>query len=272
MRNKIKIGSGTGFLYVWDDEVYLITNYHVITCRDPKNPEFLLNGYPDSPDRIEFTLTKRNDLSGRVIFIDLSEDAIFLEHSERNEGVDIVALKIIFNTELKKYVTSQNDLSLVEDINIEVTSNLFIVGYPWGNSAITRFPIWKKGTVASEPNLHIGVEKIFIDTITHPGMSGSPVFASEERSMLIVSKKTHDLYHGESSGKTSALERIMQLDPNDLKRSQLVKHFQLIGVYSGRLTMGINDPQLGIVWPLKLIKEVLQHGVRATNPYPPIIN
>ena len=40
------------------------------------------------------------------------------------------------------------------------------------------FPIWKRGSIASEPEIPIdGKPMFYIDTATRQGMSGAPVFA-----------------------------------------------------------------------------------------------
>ena len=56
LRKGIKIGGGTGFIYCQAESQkhFLITNYHVITARDPKDPKRLLTGYPDSPDELNW--------------------------------------------------------------------------------------------------------------------------------------------------------------------------------------------------------------------------
>ena len=62
-KNGDKIGDGTGFIYeeISLGKKFLITNYHVLTCRYPKNPESLLKGYPDSPDEIRFFIFNKRD-------------------------------------------------------------------------------------------------------------------------------------------------------------------------------------------------------------------
>lgn len=269
-----EIGSGTGFFYERNNNFFLVTNYHVLTCRDPKDPSILLDKILSSPDRITFNisvLTGQEFGVASTLELSVDENSVFLEHKKRSHGVDLVALKVNFTPIQREVITTQQDIQLVSDIPIEITSNLFIVGYPWGFSPMDNLPVWKKGTVASEPNIiSEDLPKIYVDSFTHPGMSGSPVFASDEREVIMLDEKTHKLKEREEQGEISALEFITQLDPEKLKITRKLKHFRIVGVYSGRVSMGRFDPQIGIVWPIYLVDEMIDDGRIATNPFPPI--
>ncbi|MEK0167950.1 serine protease [Pseudescherichia vulneris] len=273
-KNGIVIGSGTGFFYEHEEDYFLITNYHVLTCREPKNPECLLEGYPDSPDRVSFNIPYFDGQEHGVvanISLDIDENSVFTEHKDRHKGIDLVALKINISEHQRSIITTQKDIELVDDIAVEVTSNLFIVGYPWGQSASPHLPIWKKGTIASEPQLIFEeIQKIYIDTFTNPGMSGSPVFASEDRDGYIYNPKYESLYIMSINGEEAAIEKISNIDPNDIRQIRRFKHFRFMGIYSGRITFASKDPQVGIVWPLPLLEELLNNGVKTHHPYPPI--
>src|SRR5690242_7246944 len=53
-------------------------------------------------------------------------------------------------------------------------AKLFVIGYPQNTENF--YPIWKSGTIASEPNLMpLGIPFFYIDATTRKGMSGSPV-------------------------------------------------------------------------------------------------
>jgi hypothetical protein len=120
---------------------------------------------------------------------------------------------------------------------LSMGSDAFILGYPFGISLGT-FPIWKRGSIATEPDLAgaAGNPHFFLlDTASRPGMSGSPVIlrtvsaAAMERGNLTLSTGTNT---------------------------------RLIGVYSGRLPA--NEPldaQLGMVWPISLAEEIVAHGI-----------
>ena len=99
------------------------------------------------------------------------------------------------------------------------------MGYPRGMSGGGHFPIWKRATIATEPDVDLdGLPRFYVDTATREGMSGSPVYAQEVGYWL-------------PEGET------------DKAKASIGKGRRFIGVYSGRL--GAEDEfkaQLGIVW------------------------
>src|SRR4051812_28778574 len=58
------------------------------------------------------------------------------------------------------------------------SSHCFVLGYPEGMIGPGRTPIWKRGSIASEPGYNWRDKPSFlIDTATRNGMSGAPVVA-----------------------------------------------------------------------------------------------
>lgn len=273
-KNQIKIGSGTGFFYEYNGEYFLITNYHVLTGREPKRPESLISGYPDSPDRISFDILNFFENEVRVVAevnLDIDDSTVFLEHKDRQKGVDLVALKIQVESIQRPAITTQKDIDIVDDIAVEITSNLFIVGFPWGQSVSSQLPIWKKGTVASEPYLIFDdIFKMYIDVYSNPGMSGSPVFASEDREDYIYNPRYETLFKKSIEGDNEAARAIADVNINDIRQIRKFKYFRLMGVYSGRVKFSTNDPQIGIVWPITLIDQMINDELLVKHPYPPI--
>src|SRR5712692_4802988 len=51
-----KVGSGTAFFHRRLGRHFLITNWHVVTARNPQNPGELLEGYPVSPTSFQLHL------------------------------------------------------------------------------------------------------------------------------------------------------------------------------------------------------------------------
>src|SRR5437773_905449 len=50
-----------------------------------------------------------------------------------------------------------------------------VPGYPYGLAG-AGFPVWKRGSFATEPGISPAIQlHMFIDTASRPGMSGSPV-------------------------------------------------------------------------------------------------
>ncbi|HEM8614766.1 TPA: trypsin-like peptidase domain-containing protein [Citrobacter amalonaticus] len=268
--NDREIMVGTGFLYNhknYQDPI-LITNYHVLTCREPKNPASLLNNIGSSPNKIKCHIWAPNGSSCHTFHINIDEHSEWLEHPLRSEGVDIVGIPIIFTRDVK--YTSQKDVNNSDTIPLHVASDVSIVGYPHGLSVNEHLPIWKNGVVASEPDVKISsLDCFYIDATTKEGMSGSPVFSHEYTTQTIVSPEVHNLYKQRERGEISPLQFITSVSPDIFKNTIQVKKFKLIGIYSGRVTVGAHMPDVGIVWKLSLIEEMLSSQNRVKSEYPP---
>jgi len=272
IRNGHKIGSGTGFIYFHKEmkSHFLITNYHVLTARNPKEPERLLKGYPDSPDELQWKAFKKGTMEVSSGSIDLlvGDNIEWIEHSMRDHGVDIAAVRINFPDDTS--VWSQDMLGLVDDIDLEVGAELFIVGYPYGIAVRDVLPLWKRGTIASEPLIKPNnLSRFYIDATTMPGMSGSPVFAVETRKLVDLKGDSASAFREHEEGDVSALDLFKRLNPQAFAEPYNKKHYRLVGIYSGRLVDGEKDPSIGIVWNFHLIEELFTNPIIAKHPYPP---
>ena len=185
-------------------------------------------------------------------------------HPTVGQRVDVVALEIE-----ERFVTGStkciNDIEFDSNISIEVADDIFIIGYPHGYSSGKRLPIWKRGSVASEPDIDLyDLPLMLVDTASRPGMSGSPV----------IYRRTgmHNLKNG-SLADDSLFGRIQNF----------------CGVYSGRLkskqaslcTQNCRkrmcpdcdenyslDTQLGMVWKSEVIEQIIEGKRRDTGYYP----
>ncbi|MEQ0186230.1 trypsin-like peptidase domain-containing protein [Klebsiella sp. CN_Kp098] len=268
--NDREIMVGTGFLYSHEDyeNPILITNYHVLTCRYPKEPESLMGQIGSSPNKITCHVWAPDGSSLHTFHINIDANTSWLEHPLRDKGVDLVGIPIIFNGNIgyTNQVTIQNN----DAIPLHVASDLSIVGYPFGLAVNTHLPIWKKGIVASEPNVKVsGLDCFYIDATTKEGMSGSPVFTHEYTTQIIVSPEVHELHQRRERGEISALDFISALPAESMKNTIQVKKFKLVGIYSGRVTIGKSMPEIGIVWKVSLIEEMLTAKNWVTSEYPP---
>jgi hypothetical protein len=114
--------------------------------------------------------------------------------------------------------------------------DVFVLGYPFGPGK-TGLPIWKRGSIASEPDLVPLVESyLFVDTASRPGMSGSPV--------IVRTYATHVSEGNEITFTAGAANKF-------------------IGVYSGRLhTQNPLEAQIGMVWSPTYIDEIIDGGFK----------
>lgn len=252
------LGSGTGFFYLppASDTLYLVTNYHVVTASDPGTPDVLMKGIKARPEEIRYRLLSRPDLALVTGSIDLTA-ITFLEHPRRADGVDIAAVPVTPPSD--GLFLTQGSLGLVEDIELMVGGELFIVGFPFGIGAGDFLPIWKRGTIASEPNFQPnGLNMFYIDATTKPGMSGSPVFAAESRDFLKLDDEASRAFAEWERGEREPMDVIKLLqgkEPPAVRKREL----RLVGVYSGRLTTHRGeDTQVGIVWKRELLDEMFQ--------------
>jgi hypothetical protein len=152
-------------------------------------------------------------------------------HPVDGAAVDVVAIPLTgaeTNPVLNLYPI--NPLS-AQGLLIRIAMEVFILGYPFGPEP-PGFPVWKRGSIASEPHLvQLGPKHLLVDTASLPGMSGSPVIRRSWTNHLVDAIYTTD-------------------------NSQVGTKF--IGVYSGRRKGPHgSDTQLGMVWPASNITDIL---------------
>lgn len=243
-RTDYPIASGTGFIYEFASKFFLITNWHNVTGKNPITGGHLSANCAE-PD--VFTIFFRDKDSPETCWEktlclykdnDMKEPAWF-EHPTYKEKVDVVAIDI--NAELKEnyQLFPINNIPFEESIPPEVSDDVFTVGYPFAEHAYLHMPIWKKGSIASEPQINLAqTPKLYIDTATRPGLSGSPV--------IYQRIGTHNI------------------DKNGIpeKNAYIGRMRGFLGVYSGRFGSDEKKAQLGIVWKASVIDEILSNVVK----------
>jgi hypothetical protein len=112
---------------------------------------------------------------------------------------------------------------------------VFILGYPF-KIELPAYPVWKRGSIASEPQLVRVTDYMLVDTASRPGMSGAPV---------IRQSRTNHIFE----------TRGVAMFPGTLTK--------FISVYSGRVpTDHPHEAQIGLVWDGSLIEEIITGSVR----------
>lgn len=189
--------SGTGFFLQVRNTIYLITNNHVVGGKYHTD-EFKRNHKNDSakdtlPDVLSIRLFNKKvgtykfesigleDAKGNLLYTKIYEN-----EKDTSTLLDAVAIPIKgLNNIITSVTINGYDSSSIGDIPLYTSQQLFVIGYPQNTS--TFYPIWKGGTIASEPNfLHLGISTFYIDATTRKGMSGSPVIFRDDK---IVSSK-----------------------------------------------------------------------------------
>jgi hypothetical protein len=226
-------GNATGFVWKRGEQHYLITNWHVVTGRNAETDELET---PVQPDMLKCLLNLRIQDYGKqeyqIKIRDENNKPLWYAHPVRQRGSDVVAIPLpIRGDDPIVNMYPINTLKSEVDLAVEIGMEVFILGYPFGNDP-PAFPVWKRGSIASEPDLtRIGRGFMLVDTASRPGMSGSPVI-----------RRSYGFH----------------LLPDGAHSIQSTPQSKFIGIYSGRFhTKNPMDAQLGMVWPVEDIEEVI---------------
>lgn len=230
-----QLSHATGFISRLQGQPYLISNWHVFSGRDAHTGKTLAH-HGGCPDRLTILChhnlgDDRSVVKSINVEIRSGETNLWFQHPVHGQQVDVAAIPL----EIDPDVMTVDDVPETADMKIEVGQDVFILGYPLEPLLTQALPIWKRGTIASEPAYNFnGLNQFLVDTATREGMSGG----------LVVAR---------SSGGYSR-----ENGPSILAGGSF---FRRIGIYSGRL--GANDDglvQLGVVWRPVLIAETCAGG------------
>lgn len=241
--NGNRLSSATGFAVIHGDQPYLITNWHVVSGRDADSGE-LLSKTGAVPDELLVAFhwangegeTLRTGWRPSPIRL-LSEegDPLWLDHPN-GRRVDVAALPL---RDLPDGVSLHPvDLALSDaDIFAGPGSGVSIIGFPFGLTGGALFPIWKRGHIASEPDVDFDDRPMFlIDATTREGMSGAPVF----------------LRFAGHGYKSRAGFEVIAPGVVSLGNSEITR---FLGVYAGRIH---SSAEVGRVWRPEVISEILR--------------
>lgn len=180
--------TATGFFIRIKSQIYIITNNHVVggkfandeylrlhkrPCPKDSIPDaILLRMYGDLYNSFQWSSVPLLDKKGNEKWIKFYED-----EKDTTTLMDIVAIPIseVGNPNFKNHtIFDSSDVN--HNLDLYITQELFVVGYPLGWGQYMMYPLWKRGTIASYPNLiYLGISSFWIDATTRFGMSGSPV-------------------------------------------------------------------------------------------------
>ncbi len=170
------IGNATGFIIKSKTQYYLITNWHVVTGKNPDTQNWL-PGITTSPNKITIKHLGNPMLGQFAVKTETlmyGFDTLYKQFKIENKLVDAVAIPLKDTTDISIFPVNYSNT--YESINLSPTENVFVVGFPSGFS-LSGLPVWKSGTIASEPEINPEVKPIiYIDANGIGGMSGSPVY------------------------------------------------------------------------------------------------
>lgn len=267
----VPLGPATGFIYKYGQSIALVSNWHVFSGVNPLTGSLRdCRGF--CPNRVEFSLSLSDTKEGSVFFrseeVALVADGQslwwqhegYLDHEGKPKIVDIGVLEL--NERISDFEAVKQRIATFlahvivnmgateKDMTVKygyprVAAEVFILGYPKGLAKQGVLPIWKRGSIASEPLISVMDEApaMLVDAVTRDGMSGSPV-----------------LYFGDEitdgSGRPSPRGRDRRGEP------------WLVGVYAGRegVTSEENAMALGRVWHRRLLDEIFFQRVPGGSP------
>lgn len=241
------LGKGSGFFWKVDDKTFLITNWHNLSGKNP-NTDQAISKTGGLPDRVVFTAFKQVsgpdadgffEMSFTSVSVSLYQQELsgplWLQHPRFGKNVDVAAIDIsALVLDLKI-----NHANIVESdavLDSFPSQDVFVIGYPLGLITGAPSPVWKRGSIATEPGFDPnGLPMIYVDSATRSGMSGSVVVARH----IVVGKAIKKKDGTQDSPVLYAVRDVV------------------LGVYSGRLGVDQVQAQLGIVWKRSAIEETV---------------
>ncbi len=236
----------SGFLWREGEDWFLVTNWHNVTGINPLTLEHLGGFTPSHVTlSLKFEISRATDsrligVKDYTVPLYGHGGPLWLEHPS-GPNVDCVALMFKIPPDTGLATKPLNDHPFDDFYSPSVGDDCFILGYPKGLRGAGSTPLWKRGSIASEPNLGVNGEPIvLIDSATRKGMSGSPVIARHSGVYL--------------NG----------LSLNDKSVLGTVQCF--LGIYSGRTDDDELGLQIGRVWKSTVVTETIQRGRRGKDP------
>ncbi|WP_460975162.1 S1 family peptidase [Spirosoma knui] len=179
-KDSTQLRAATGFIVKSKSRRnYLITNWHVITNKNPVSQAWLDPKAQIEANRIAIVYNGKNlgDHNAKIEkLVDAKGAKLYQQFPFGKEMVDMVAIPLT-DTAQSVGLFPVNYKAQPDSAFMAPADRLFVIGFPLGYASVNAFPIWKSGLVASDPDLPQEGKPIFwIDDIGYPAMSGSPVY------------------------------------------------------------------------------------------------
>jgi len=178
----------TGVFFDYEDELYLVTNRHVVyneeIAKRPVALKLSLNR-KDGLTEKGLDLTKHDEYK-----IDLYSNGnpVWLEHPDNpkftfiGDKIDIAVIPLNKEEILDRFLITRFDIGSLKPATIPVIYGqaLMVMGYPLGfYDELNNLPIVRNATMASAFSAYYRGRPIFlIDSRLHQGVSGSPVLTN----------------------------------------------------------------------------------------------
>jgi hypothetical protein len=258
-----ELGPATGFFYrgILDNKpnYWLVTNWHVLAGRNADDAKQIMHSQGALPNRVRLSLIIKSagpeytaHPPGQILLqeqlmelYDPRGQAFWYQHQRKND-LDIAVINTggAFD---RFQIIGVNEVPTQNDMAIQIGNEVFILGYPLGFRHFMETPIWKRGSIASEPTMETPDQRtrVVIDATTRQGMSGGPV---------VMRAKTH---YVSETGK--------------IKRH--VNATRWIGIYSSRPNLprvgsDIEDDrraEIGYFFKMRCVHDTIVSGIRGPN-------
>jgi len=163
------VGTATGFFFKYNDDIYLITNRHVVeySIKD-SNPKLIFNLHKSTTDLTQL----------KAIELPLKNGTDVVWYGYKETDIDVVAIPVNKNliSDVVVKTFSEEDFP-PSGIELPIGSDLLVIGYPRGFSdKINYTPIAKSCIISTPTDVPFEKRPFFLmDGNLFPGMSGSPV-------------------------------------------------------------------------------------------------
>jgi hypothetical protein len=270
-------GYATGFFVRTEQALLLVTNWHVVTGLNPANPSVMSLSAPP-PSFIKLTVRSKTEWLTEltVPLYDREGRPLWEEHPE-GPAVDMVIYPLSLT--LESYFVLVDIQAAVgrSEFDETVAKDVFILGYPFskdemrssfGTDAPYYFPVWKRGSIATEPDIRLTGRLLLIDSLTRPGMSGAPVVIAQDETVISLgSAENAAIFERRQRGEMSALDALCALDTNSLA-NMTEKRFRFLGVYSGVIgNTRLEQVALGKCWHIDALRELVANSRAGVMPY-----
>lgn len=266
----VPLPKATGFFYQFGQTHGLVTNWHVLSGRHAVT-EKLLDADDRFPTRLKCHWTEQDRSRGAGRFRELELPVIkdgcrtwwqhrgFRNQEGKAQQVDIGVICLndwMPNYEDEKGRIAAFGASVLVNVDeagraksyeygyAKVGAEVFILGFPLGLTVQGPLPIWKRGSIASEPLVAIdnNLPIFFVDAATRHGMSGSPV-----------------AYFGRD---------LTNLGGLPAEAPATFPEPWLLGVYAGRRGSSPEETEMsfGRVWHRRLLDEIFFERIRGGTP------
>ena len=273
------ISTGSAFLFEFETELFLITNWHIVSGKHFISSELLLRGrcpthltaklFFDDPNPSGEQPTTFG-ICPHTIPLYRDDKPVWFEHPNLGHLCDAVALPFdrpsICTEDMH---TPANRISRIR-IPVLPGCTVFIIGFPSSISVGPGLPLWKSGYIASEPHFDVTIggkpweygglrggtrlPAFFIDSQTREGMSGSPVFAN-----YVGNWDSADPY-GKWNPRAPGFS-----NRKDVFLGTQAKEF--VGCYSGRIGSREEGAALGLCWRKDQIEDICRGRRLGAHPH-----